>query len=247
MRPALFALCLACVVGCASQSYRPLEPGWQGQVVGLTQAWPVSSYTVLDKGRPVGRMTLRQSIVEEHGERFVLLEDAARVVDPTGEAETADYTYISRCRLDDHLTPRVIEAQAPVREDTPTNSRVEIVAGRAVGDTFESTVDLPVPERFAIRQGLMRLVGLLPREVGTETELTFLSLGAEPRVEPGRSVRCSGREELELGRRRVMAWRFEYQSAESGSPRRISMWVGDDGRFLRFHDPEGLQLELLDV
>lgn len=247
MRSTLFAVLLLCLGACSSPQYAPIEPGWQGRVARLMETWPASSYAVLDQGRSVGRMTLRQGLVEEHGERFVLLEDAARVADPTGEADTVDYTYISRCRIDDHLTPVVIESQAPVREDTPTWSRVEIANGHATGTTFESEVDLPVPQRFVIRQGLMRLVGLLPREVGTETELTFLSLGADPRVETGRTVRCSGREELELGNRRIMAWRFEYQTGDAGSARRVSLWVGDDGRFLRFHDPQGLHLELLDA
>jgi len=247
MRQLLLALCVACLVGCASRRYAPIEPGWEARVVELTRAWPVSSYTVLDRGRPVGRMTLRQSIVEEGGERFVLMEDAARVADPTGETESVDYAYVSRCRLDDHLTPLVIESQAPVRNDTPTFSRVEISNGWATGTTFESEVDLPVPERFLIRQGLMRLAGLLLREVDSETQLTFLSLGADPVVEEGRSVRCSGRETLDFVGGPVMAWRFEYQTDEGGSLRSVSLWVGDDGRLLRFHDAQGLQLELLDV
>jgi hypothetical protein len=268
MRQLLMALSIACLTGCASQPVVPIEPdggsgtmeyppasldyapaesSWEGRVVALTRAWPVSTYTVLDQGHPVGRMTLRQSIVEEGGDYFALLEDAARVADPTGETPSVDYTYTSLCRLDDHLTPVIIEAQAPVREDTPTWSRVDVHEGRATGTTFESRVELDVPQRFVIRQGLMRLVGLLPREVGTETRLSFLSLGADPRVEKGRAVRCSGHEELELGKQRVMAWRFEYQSDESGSPHAVSLWVGDDGRFLRFHDKRGLQLKLIDA
>ncbi|MDG2149204.1 MAG: hypothetical protein P8N09_06750 [Planctomycetota bacterium] len=232
------------LAGCASHTYKPIEPDWQGRVAELLEAWPVSTYTVLDRGQPVGRMTLRQSLQEEAGERFVLMEDAARVVDPTGEAELVDYAFISRCRLDDHFTPQVVEGQLPARTDTPANSRVEISEGWARGTTFESEVDLQVPERFLIRQGLMRLAGLLPREVGSETQLTFLSLGAHPAVEKGRSVRCSGCEELEIEGQRVKAWRFEYETAERGKLRSVSLWVGEEGRLLRFHDEQGLQLEL---
>ena len=247
MRQLMQILCVSWLIGCVSHTYEPIEPGWQGRVAGLLQTWPVSTYTILVGGQPVGRMTLRQSLLEEGGERFVLMEDAARVVDPTGDAELVDYAFISRCRIDDHFTPQVVEGQLPVRTDTPTSSRVEISDGWATGTTFESEVDLQVPERFLIRQGLMRLVGLLPREVGSETQLTFLSLGAHPAIEEGRSVRCSGREELEVGGQRVRAWRFEYQTAEGGRFRTVSLWVGDDGRLLRFHDKEGLQLEWRDV
>jgi hypothetical protein len=212
-------------------------------VAELLEAWPVSSYTILAGGEPVGRMTLRQSLQEEEGEWFVLMEDGARVVDPTGDADLVDYAFISRCHLDDHFTPQVVEGQLPARIDTPMSSRVEISNGWATGTTFESEVNLQVPERVLIRQGLMRLAGLLPREVGSETQLTFLSLGAHPAVEEGRSVRCSGCEELEIEGQRVKAWRFEYQTAEGGGLRTASLWVGEEGRLLRFHDEQGLQLE----
>ncbi len=238
---------LGLAASCSSPPRLLPDAGWVERVAALVQEWPVSTYNVLDKGRAVGRMTLRQSLVMHEGELFVQLEDAARVDDPTGEAASVDYAYSARCLLDPHLTPVLIEAQAPVREDTPTWSRIEVQGGRAVGHTFEATVDMKVPDQFAIRQGLMRLVGLLPREVGTETRLSLLSLGARPRVDKGRAVRCSGREELILAGRRVMAWRFEYVAGKEGEQHTVALWVGDDGRFLRFHDPQGLQLELRDA
>ncbi len=238
---------LALAAACASPAPPPPDASWVARVEALVDAWPVERYAISDRGRPVGRMTLRQSVVEQDGEAVLLLEDVARVADPEGGDDPVDYAWTAACRLDDHFTPRVVEAQAPARADTPTWSRVEVRDGRATGATFESAVDLAVPARFTIRQALMRLVALLPRELGAETELAVLSLGAEPRVERARTVRCTGLEELVVGGRRMPAWRYEYASAEGGAARRVALWVAEDGRVLRFHDPAGLQLELTDA
>jgi hypothetical protein len=219
------------------------DPDWEERVLAMLDAWPSEQYVISVGGETVGSMTLRQGLTRESGETLLLLEDSARVLDPTGGGGQLEYSYTARCRLDDHLTPRRIVAEAPGPDGKPVSSQLVVRSGRATGTTFEGAVDLAVPERLLIRQGLMRLVCLLPREVGTETQLAFLSLGAKPRLEPQQSVRCVEHTSLRLDGRDHPAWRFEYRPGKTRQ-QAVSLWVGDDGRLLRFHDESGLQLTL---
>jgi hypothetical protein len=238
---AVSLLCGACMS--TELSSTPTGEAWEAQVQRLVDTWPVGTYAVLDRGREVGRMTMRQSVVRDETGARLLLEDAARISAPGGERPTVDLTYSSRCRLDDHFTPVLIESQQSPGQD---DSRLVVHDGRASGNTFERDVDIVVPDRFVIRQGLMRLVSLLPREAGRSRTFAFLSLGEEPEIDIRGQVRCVGPEPLDLAGVSTPAWRYEYLTLPGTGPRRpVSMWVGEDGRFLRFHDDEGLQLVLL--
>jgi hypothetical protein len=236
--PVLLGACAASWSGTPT-----VDPDWEAKVLAMLDAWSSEQYDISVGGEAVGSMTLRQGLTRESGETLLLLEDSARVLDPTGGDGQLEYSYTARCRLDDHLTPRRIVTEAPGSDGKPIWSQLVVRGGRATGTTFEGAVDLAVPDRLLIRQGLMRLVCLLPREAGTETQLAFLSLGAEPRLEPKQSVRCVEHTSLRLDGRDHPAWRFEYLPGKSRK-QAVSLWVGDDGRLLRFHDESGLQLTL---
>jgi len=233
----------ALLAGCAAGSYQP-DTVWRARVEALAAAWPVGHYTVSVAGQEVGTMTLRQSVVLRGEEPVLLLEDAARITLPDSD-RSGDATWVVHCRLDDHFTPLEIELQEPTA-DGMRSSTLKLDAGRLHGTAFDARLDVPLPHRVALRQGLLRLVGLLPRQQGGEVRLAFLSLDAglerHARVDVQRPVRCAGLDAVQLGDRPLPCWRFEYDSGPEGRTHVVSLWVGEDGRLLRFHDEQGLQL-----
>ena len=235
----LAALSAGALSACAAPAYQP-DPVWRQRVETLVDVWPDATYAVFADGEEVGTMTLSQGVERVRGEPLLLLEDAARIT-PADADEPLDYTFAVRCRLDEQFTPLDIESQAP-SPDGPTFSRLELDDGRVYGTAFGAQVNLPTPPQVTVRQGLMRLVGLLPREEGSETELAFLSVGVPTRVDAPRVVRCVGPDSLALDGEAVPCWRFVYDSGADGATHPVEIWVGPDGRLLRFHDEEGLQL-----
>jgi len=202
----------------------------------LSDLWPGGTYDVLLGGRRAIRWSFRNEKVKRGDREFLLLRirhlERDRS-DPDGgfsvdliTTELDEMAEEHLCEIDRRLTPSeaatVLQAPSPKGDFAGGRRKV-----RVNGEVLEA------PAGGALGGRPSHVAALMPQEKGAELAFHAVSrLG--PRLQEVR-LRCEGIEEIEVGKERLRAWRYDdlAPGIDAGGKPRFSWWIGEDRRLLR--------------
>ncbi len=202
----------------------------------LPEFWPGGTYDVLFGGKKATRWSFRNGKVKRGEREFLLLRirhlakdksdpDSGFSVDlMTMDLDERREEYL--CEIDRRLTPsevtNVFLVPSPKGDFEGGRRKV-----RVNGEVLEA------PAGGVLGGRPSHVAALMPLE--KSAELSFYSVRRHGSRMQEVRLRCEGREEIEVGKEKLRAWRFDDLAAgkdETGQWR-FSWWIGEDRRLLR--------------
>jgi hypothetical protein len=192
-------------------------------------------YRLNEDGKPVGTLTLKSSVVTIDGRKSALFED---VFDVTLGGQKVQMATKEKALLDG-LALVSTSRKGPFSENG--GDWTIAVADKKATITVQGrtqTIDLVGPTIG--EQAAIRMVCAAEQKKGVTFKLDVLNLGAEE-LHKGHTFACLAREDLEIGRKKVPAYKwtetYESKGVRDGIPTSTKVdnayWVSPEGVLLR--------------
>jgi hypothetical protein len=213
---------------------------WDQYIKSLPKTFPGVPMTWFYEGNAIGTVTMKVSQKEDN----LVLEDSWEY-ELEGKKHSVKATHV--CKADRALT---LKSAQVVQTATPAHTwRAEIKDGMLVTETqgketsgqewtkrHSKEITSPALTYFS----LTRLIGAFPRRKGFAFEFDLIgTFGID--IRRNVKISCAGEEEVEVGEKRIMAWKWELSGTFRDNPNYKEYFWMKEGRVVG--TPRGRLLE----